>query len=151
LNEEAAPSSGGMKSLIFDFKERRLVPAGPDWKNAGPRSDEWRQTLTSQDTKNDAGQVVHRSFTVAIKQAGREVGSVRLPDISDLTAHALLPPKPVSPFPVPITALAYLDEHQQPWLGLYNAVSGDQIRRLNGHLDVIGSLSFSADGRLLAS
>src|SRR5262249_26974076 len=74
-----------------------------------------------------------------------------LKDIADITASALLPPKPVSPFSVPILAIAYLDDHLQPWLGLYNAASGEQIRRLAGHLDAIRSLAFSADGKLLAS
>ena len=65
-----------------------------------------------------------------------------------MTEYALLPPRP--PRREPIVAIAY-EDIGEPGLGLYNGLSGDQFRQLTGHTDRIRCLTFSEDGRLLAS
>src|SRR5262249_48189702 len=65
------------------------------------------------------------------------------------TAYAILPRRPS--LNLAILAVAYLDNHDEAFLVLYNAESGEPLRQLTGHLTQINSLAFSANGKLLAS
>src|SRR5207302_1404488 len=56
------------------------------------------------------------------------------------------------PWNVPLLAVAYYAVRTgQPWLHLYNAATGEQVRQFTGHTERIHSLAFAGDGRLLVS
>ncbi len=124
--------------LIFDFTKRPLAGDIREWQSAAPAADGWRARLAVAD-----GQAV-----LPIYQGQDLIREVRIPKGMTVTDYALLPPRP--PFNVPILAVAY-HEIGQPWLALFDARTGEQIRQFTGHVDKISCLAFSPDGRLLAS
>jgi WD40 repeat protein len=114
--------TAGQDGLVFDFANRSLTTEATGWENASPTVDD-----------REVQEAVHKVKQTALK------------DMGDVTAYALLPLQPR------LLAIAYRDPHRQPFLGLYDAATGEQVRQCIGHLDLIRGLSFSADGKLLAS
>jgi WD40 repeat protein len=130
----------GGAEMLFDFTGRNLVANDEAWRKDSPDATEWRVV-----PKLDGGRTV-----VTVSGPDFEARTIALEEGSTLTAGALLPPRKGSPFG-PVLAAAWLDAHRQPRLALYDVGSGVQVRQLAGHVGVVRSLAFSADGRLLAS
>src|SRR5207245_1630610 len=107
------------------------------------------QTLKSAGANFRAIAFVKKSNDVALilRKGNEERRRITLKRLHEVTHFVVL--SPVGPATVPILALAFLDELKQPYLFLYNAETGEQIRQYTGHTDPIRSLAFSSDGRLL--
>src|SRR5262249_23612182 len=87
--------------------------------------------------------------SLKISRNGQLVQKVTFQVNERITAYAILPRRPS--LNLAILAVAYLDNHDEAFLVLYNAESGEPLRQLTGHLTQINSLAFSANGKLLAS
>jgi WD40 repeat protein len=146
--QEAGQPIGDLKAgdLIFDFTRRSLVEDQTGWKIDAPAAGDWQASLTAVEKDARGGTV--RS-AVILRKGNEERRRVTLKRLHEVTNFALL--SPIGPATVPILALAFLDELKQPYLFLYNAETGEQIRQYTGHTDPIRSLAFSSDGRLLGS
>jgi WD40 repeat protein len=128
---------------IFDFSERSLSDKPAGWETAAPRADGW----TAKDDGKDDGK---KGFaTIAIHHGEELVGSIVFPKGGVITDYALAPPGEAATVP-PLLAVA-IDLDGQPILTIYNAKSGEPVRRLTGHEDRIAALAFSPDGQLLVS
>jgi WD40 repeat protein len=147
--EQAGQPANGPKAddLVYDITKRSLLTDRTGWKAEAPPVGDWRARIVAAE-KNDKAQVVR--LAVSLTKEGQEKARIELEKFYQVTGLAILP-GPVSPIKVAILALAFIDELIQPWLYLYNAETGEQIRQYVGHTDRIRSLAFSADGRLLAS
>jgi WD40 repeat protein len=130
----------GKATLIFDLAGRRLTDEPEGWEEESPRQGAW----DAGPRKNAASAVV--GFDV--KRGDKPAGKVRLPAGAREAVWALLPPGKSSKDPLLAVAFRV---NSVPYLALYDVPSGRQLRQYTGHLDPIRSLSFSADGRLLAS
>ncbi len=132
---------GGADGLVFDFSRRTLGrPAREQgWAPADPAADGWSVTPAP------GGRFAWRG------PQGRS-GETRVPSRDGVrtTAHALIPPQRGARVPL-LAVAAWGDRDGQPFLTLYNAETGEAVRELNGHVQPIGSLAASPDGRLLAS
>ena len=125
LNENPGPPrEPAAGDLLFDFTGRALTTDLAGWRIDAPQPD-----------GSNLKELVAR-----LRLGPRQV----------VTSVALLPAGKPSPFAVPILAVAH-EELGETVLGLYNATTGEQVRRLTGHVNRIHALAFSADGRLLAS
>ncbi|HTU21196.1 MAG TPA: hypothetical protein VMG10_24295 [Gemmataceae bacterium] len=141
LNERPGdnPWEGG---LIFDVKQRVLLQKRDGWQRDGVdlKTDDWG-VFDPPEARKDR----HLGFVV--RRAGRRVGEVWLQEGQALSTFALLP---AGPQQVPLLAVAYV-EKGVPYLGLWNVLTGQQVRQLTGHLNPIRSLAFDAAGRRLVS
>jgi WD40 repeat protein len=151
--EEAAPGADATRlaelkagDLIFDFSRRSLTGDQTGWKIDAPTGGDWQASLLSAE-KDAGGRTVRQA--VVLRKGNEERRRVTLKRLHEVTHFAVL--SPIGPTTVPILALAFIDELKQPYLFLYNAETGEQIRQYTGHTDPIRSLAFSSDGRLLAS
>jgi hypothetical protein len=147
LNERKRANFGRpplANDMVFDFKGRKLIPYQEDWKLDAPRLEGWLVTGTTE-KKND-GELHY----LLVRHNDEQLGRIALKPRQIPKTAALLPPGRPSPFRVPILAVAY-GEAGETLLELYNAKTGEAVRRLTGHVNEISSLSFSADGRLLVS
>jgi WD40 repeat protein len=134
--------------LVFDITKRSLLADQAGWKVEAPPAGDWQARVVVAE-KNAKGEPVR--WAVSLRKEGQEKTRIELEKSQPVTGLAILPPVPGSLIKVPILALAFVDELIQPWLYLYNAETGEQIRQYVGHTDRIQSLAFSADGRLLAT
>jgi WD40 repeat protein len=132
--------------LIFDFVRRSLLNDQTGWRIDAPEGGDWRAIVVDLE-KNANGRTTRQA--VALQQGGREQRRITLKRLYEITSFAVLSPR--GPATVPILALAFLDDDKQPYLFLYNAETGEQVRQYAGHTDPIRSLAFSSDGRLLGS
>jgi WD40 repeat protein len=132
--------------LIFDFTRRSLLADQTGWKVDAPAGGDWQASITA--IEKDAGGRTTRQAVVS-RQGAEERSRITLKRLHQVTGLAMLSPR--GPATVPILALAFIDELKQPYLFLYNAQTGEQIRQYTGHTDPIRSLAFTSDGRLLAS
>jgi WD40 repeat protein len=132
--------------LIFDFTRRSLLDDQTGWNIDAPAGGEWRASLTAVE-KDSSGRTLRTA--VILRKGDEERSRITLKRLYEVTSVAVL--SPVGPAAVPILALAFLDDKIQPYLFLYNAETGEQIRQYAGHTDPIRSMAFSSDGRLLAS
>ncbi|MFL5246146.1 MAG: WD40 repeat domain-containing protein [Gemmataceae bacterium] len=124
LSSHGIPKRGqpNRDDLIFDITKRKLSSDSKGWDvGAGQRGEE---------------------------EAREKVKRLDLQAKQIVTAQALLAAQP--PFNVPILAVA-VDELGETQLRLYNATTLEQFRRFTGHVNSVRSLSFSSDGKLLAS
>jgi WD40 repeat protein len=132
--------------LIFDFTRRSLLDDQTGWRIDAPEGGEWQASVVDLE-KNARGRAIRQA--VVLRQGGQERRRITLKQLYEVTSLAVLSPR--GPATVPILALAFLDDHKQPYLFLYNAETGEQVRQYTGHTDPIRSLAFSSDGRLLGS
>ncbi len=143
LLNESAPAAPGAPprppkdgDLLFDFGQRKLRGDTAGWRLDAPALGGWQAGLQGR-------AIVVRANT---EDDGQRIV---LGAKDEVTAFALLPPTKAGS--VPLLAVGFLDEYRQPALALFNAASGQQVRQLTAHIGPIRSLSFSADGKLLAS
>jgi WD40 repeat protein len=127
----------GPGELVFNLSQRRLRAGKGDWAISAPNSTGWVLTPQREDR--------HESVTIRSPE-GRN-GKILVE--GHVLQTALLPAAP--PLGVPVLAVASLDLVGQPILDLYQAQTGDLLRKLNGHAAPVRGLAFSRDGRLLAS
>jgi WD40 repeat protein len=121
--------------LVFDLAKRRLGERGEDWKADEPDLHGWKVTPPEE-------------RAIAVFRGDERVGRVWLEKDQTLSAPAvLLPPGRLA---VPLLAVAYVQKGA-PYLGLWNAVSGQQVRMLTGHLGPVRAMAFDGAGRRLAS
>jgi WD40 repeat protein len=132
---------------VFDFTHRRLTAAQAAWQPVS--AEPWRVEKSFLGQEENADGKMLRSFALIVRAKGEERGRVELKAIRDVTHYAVLPPGRTAR--TPLVAIAYLDVYGQPWLGLYDAATGEQLRQFTGHQAPILSVAFSGDGRLLAS
>lgn len=146
--EEAGRTIGDLKAgdLIFDFTRRSLLDEQAGWKIDVPAAGDW-QASPSVVEKDARGKSVRQA--IVLRKSNEERRRITLKRLFEITNFAVL--SQGGPATVPILALAFIDELKQPYLFLYNAETGEQIRQYTGHTDPIRSLAFSSDGRLLAS
>jgi WD40 repeat protein len=145
-----APAAGDM---IFDIGGRKLIPFNPEdgWRLDAPEPTGWQmeKPMAKIVAPSMDGKPAVVEWSIAIQLDGRETRRIvvgrQLPK-----AYALLAPVRPSPFRVPILAVAS-GEFGETLLVLYNAATGEAIRRLTGHVNQITSLAFSADGKFLVS
>ncbi|HVS39122.1 MAG TPA: WD40 repeat domain-containing protein [Gemmataceae bacterium] len=125
---------------IFDFNGRRLVAPDDAWQPDVLEAVGW--DVRTEDEKG---------ITVAVVRGpGFDAKQVRVGEDCKVKVWAVLPPRPGLPFG-PVLAVGYLNKNNQPRLILYDVQSGTPVRSLTGHTAVARSLSFSSDGRFLAS
>ncbi|HMC63971.1 MAG TPA: hypothetical protein VKI65_03455 [Gemmataceae bacterium] len=128
--------------LIFSFTDRKLTAEQEGWEVAAPPLNGWSVEYAGAKKEGD-----RPSFVV--RRGDQRQGITRLDStIRGVTDFAILPGMALD---APILAVAYLDKNSLPSLSLFNAVTGEQVRQLTGHVAPIRCLAFSADGRLLAS
>jgi WD40 repeat protein len=130
----------GDEPLVLDF-EGTLTEGQGRWGSAAPANPNgWK----AEPQKGKSGAVA--GYRVGTPRASGRL--VRLLPLQEPTAFALLPPCP--PLGRPLLAVAY-QELGVTYLALYDGSTGRQVRQYTGHVNPIGSLAFSRDGRLLAS
>src|SRR5262249_4486583 len=129
------PMSG---SRIFDFTHGSLTDDVGGWTTAISQGGGWSWKWEAVERSADPA-------TISVFQANQNRGSVRWERTppNSVSGVALLPPRP--PIDVPILAVAFFDRGD-PVLYLYNAATGEQVRRLTGHAGRVYSAEFSEDG-----
>jgi WD40 repeat protein len=159
-----APGPG---ESVFDLSGGKLLGDSGGWERVGPVQDGWKVQLR----RNEQGQI--RELAAVDPAQGQALPWIRVksgqvvtdyavlphwlpPQVPVLamlpTSHFLLPlfGQPRAPFQIPLLAVA-THEDGEPYLTLYNAASGEAVRRYAGHGERLHALAFSPDGRLLAS
>jgi WD40 repeat protein len=128
---------------VLDIDGHKLQNGRDGWDDDSPALGGWKV----------AGAGDGLSFTV--QQNGKEIGVVHLGAGRPKTIKpqptcrpALLPP--VKPRDRALLAVAYLEQGVS-YLELFDVVADRPVRRLTGHVDAVRNLTFSADGRYLAS
>lgn len=125
------------EGIVFDISGRKLTDNLTDWKPLRPNLDGWKS--------EGPGKGKEPVFTVRLND--KLVGRVRLGERQVVTTGAILPAMAGRPA---LYALAY-EERGATYLALYDLSTGLPIRWLIGHVAPIRALSFTADGRFLAS
>jgi WD40 repeat protein len=138
-NVGAAPRAPAEGDLLFDFSLRKLTGDTQEWRLDAPDLAGWQ--VRSEAGKDRPALLVGRRD----EQEKRIVLGAK----EEVTAYALMPPSGAGA--VPLLAVGFLDEYRQPGLALFNAVTGQQVRQLTAHVGPVRCLTFSADGKLLAS
>jgi WD40 repeat protein len=139
---EPPPSDAQRGDWIFDFSKRRLSDEVTGWPTAAPGAAGW----TARDDGKDDGQIGFA--TITIYRGEESVSSIPLSKGAVITDYALAPPGEAATVPR-LAVATHLSG--QPSLTIYNAKSGEPVRRFTGHKERIGSLAFSPDGQLLVS
>jgi hypothetical protein len=132
----------GPLNLVFNLTQRKLTGDQNGWRTDEPTIGVTVKRAVRQTEKGPRPVIV-------VLRGDTEEGRVELKENHIVTAVAPLPAQP--PSRTRLLAVAYLDELRQPWLNLYNPLSGELIRQCTGHVAPIGHLACSGDGRLLAS
>jgi WD40 repeat protein len=133
--------------LILDPAKRRLTAYQVgEWKLSSPAKDGWE--VEAEFPRRPAQGRTNEPTLFRLKQQGAPKGSIALSPGKVADTYALLPPG--HGVDMPILAVAYR-EAGQAFLSLFDGQSGKEIRQYTGHSERIGSLAFSADGRLLVS
>ncbi|HUG90281.1 MAG TPA: hypothetical protein VML55_05585 [Planctomycetaceae bacterium] len=141
LGESAPPAGRAAPAarLIFDIAQGGFSNDAAGWRpnapDAGP--------LSVRPSRSADGRAV-----IDVVRDGSVARRITLEEGSQPTALAVCPAGPH--FDVPLAAVAS-QFRGEPILSLYNADTGDELRRLTGHVEPIRSVAFSADGAFLAS
>lgn len=137
LGEEVAggpPGAGPQPVLNLTLGQMTLDRAG--WQGEQPQAPAgWKAQSQGIDT-------------IQVTAPNMAPRLIRLEKLHRITAFALSPP--VAPAGIPLLAVA-ADVRGEQVLSLYHAGTGDRLRRCIAHTEPVTSLSFSADGKLLAS
>jgi WD40 repeat protein len=149
----------------FDLSQGKLGDRG-GWQIVAPELRGWK-VETAQNANGSIGKlwVIDPADTalpaMPVKE-GQEVTDYALlpywlpPQVPILAlhpaSHFLLPlfGQSRAPYQIPILAVA-THEDGEPYLTLYNAASGEAVRRLAGHVERVHALAFAPGGRVLAS
>ena len=134
------PRDPAKGDVVFNFDTRNFSAVLSGWKIDAPAVDGWDVLHTA--SQGDA------PAQIRVSRQGANAVTIKLKANEVVSDFAMLPA--MAPLNVPIVAIAYHDLGQ-PKLNLYNARTGDAIRRFSGHSERIRSLAFSGDGRLLVS
>ncbi len=145
LGDPLQEPAADLDDLIFDFPNRQLTAEVENWRLDTPDLTGWNIRREPARLDNE-GRAVPAAVLVR-KGDGPEV-RMQLPSKREVTAFALLPPRP--PIQKPVVAVAW-QELGEPGLSLHDGSNGEPLRRLTAHSNRIQSLAFSRDGRLLAS
>src|SRR5207253_8919636 len=93
------------------------------WKIDSPRTDGWRVAYGPAG-KDEQGRDYPQFLEVS--RNDQVIKWIYFTHKERITRYAILPPRP-SLNVVAILAVAFLDEHQEPFLALYDAESGEQL------------------------
>jgi WD40 repeat protein len=171
-----APNAPQAGDRAFDLGRGKLLSDCDGWERTGPDLGGWKvearrnaKGAIRELVVTDPAGTVLPAIQVAVPQWGdpgvkteQVVADYALlpywlpPHVPVLalfpSTHFLLPlfGQPRAPFQIPLLAVA-THENGEPYLTLYNAASGEAVRRYAGHGERIHALAFSPDGRLLAS
>lgn len=132
-------AGSGSNAAVFDFQKPGLVAADPAWVDAESAVAGWKVSVEPKG--NGANQVV-------LERPDGSRGVIPLGAKQTAPLFAVAPQTPSTGGPVLVLSL--LDEGQ-PRLWLHDATTMARVRECNAHSDRITGLSFSNDGRLLAS
>src|SRR5262245_1779844 len=143
---EGAPPSAGAEpraprdgDLVVDFNGNRVLKQTDGWELDRPDAAGWAVEYIPATPKAPA--------QFEISRAGRAVQRIVLKRGQVVTQYALLPPRVLE---VPLLAVAVVDGGETD-LVLLDAENGAKLRRLTGHVNPVRALSFSSDGKWLAS
>ncbi len=123
-------------SLVFDIQQRKIEKVSKNWQPAIPNTEGWSAEFGAV-----AG-------AIRVKKPGKTVLELKLEKDHVVTAYAFCPASPHCP--VSLVAIAS-QVRGQPLLQIYNGETSDCLRWCVGHTERVRSLSFSDDGRMLAS
>ncbi len=131
VSEKEGEAKGG---LILDLSRGKLITATPEWLNDAASAGDYELVINLlKATLTKGNQTVS---TVTVKEGL-------------ITASAVSPPLAQD---VPLVAIAsYIPIKGTTLLELFDGATGQTLRRYVGHTAPIRSLSFRADGKLLAS
>jgi WD40 repeat protein len=138
------PRQPAKGDVIFNFTTREFTADLDGWQIDAPGLGGW--TLEHTQLKREGGTITAPSTVVAAH--GDAATRIRLPAGELVSDYAILPA--MKPWNVAILAVAS-HELDQPWLRLYNAETGEQLRQYQGHHYKVHGLAFSGDGRFLVS
>ncbi|WP_166821542.1 WD40 repeat domain-containing protein [Thalassoroseus pseudoceratinae] len=146
-SEDPDGSGDGILSWTFDFNlTNGFTVPGPkdDPNNDQPVVDDW----DSASAAPKGWQVAQTEpAKVVVTSPDNESATVAWPDSLKMTAHAFVPPIDNQPA---LLAVAF-NRLGEPVLNIYNAETGERVRRFFGHSALIQGLSFEENGQLLAS
>lgn len=123
------------ESWVFDINQRRLAPVTDNWRPANAVADGWSANISGPSQ-------------LTVQRPAKPALQLSLIDGHNATGFAFCPPSPHCP--VPLIAVAS-QVRGLPLLQLFNGDSGDALRWCVGHTERIRAVSFSTDGRMLAS
>ncbi len=123
--------------MIFDINHRDIQSPNAQWRVANVTKSGWSVV----DYRTPGKVIVNRPDDSKNLE-------LSLDDQFALTAIAFCP----KPFGCPVPLLAIASQRQgESRLQLFNGATGEHVRQFTGHTEVIRSLSFSEDGRMLLS
>lgn len=138
------------ESWVLNIADRELIDGiGRDWSRFEAAADGYREDVASQFDNARTQQV-----TVTIRGPGLPVQgtTIRLPEEHQFAQSRTLPNFRGRQLPTETPLIAVVStRYGLPRLAIYNGLTGETIRELNGHVERILSLSFSADGRFLVT
>ena len=141
LVRQDRPGGRAAREWVLDSGGRGLQEGRAGWEDDGPDLDGWKVTPGD-------------GMTFTVVKDGNKVGEVRLATGQSksfrplLPCYALLPP--CKPLDKALLAVGYVEEGVS-YLELFDVVADRRVRRFSGHVNVVRGLSFSKDGRFLAS
>jgi WD40 repeat protein len=140
--EQSRPRAPARGDLVFDFGGRVLTTDLDGWKTDAPDLRDWDVKAKDEGKEGTVLRVWHDK---------QEKGKVVLPPEQELTSYALLPSAPLTEkVRGPLLAVAVLDAGGT-LLRLYDVATGEPVRQCTGPVNMVRSLAFSGDGRLLAA
>ena len=129
--------------IVMNLSASRLEKDAAGWTS-------WAPDTTSLQLKDPVGTRRRLSVVDNGRAAVWDLPSV--PSEGTITAQALCPKPQIDGLrEIPLRAVAFDRHNGDTELNLYDARSGQRLRRYEGHSAVITGLAFSRDGRLLAS
>jgi WD40 repeat protein len=131
---------GSSEQTVFDLEDRVGLARTDGWRPAADTATEWK-VETRVEQQQRYARILH---------GGREISRIGLAPQEAISTFAILAAATANQTHPAIIALGS-HELGQPTLRLYNAETGEAFRALTGHTQTIRKLSFSVDGRLLAS